>query len=117
VRISSLQSGLSVVRHALIDTGTQVTLFDDSVAFDLGLDLADAITDNISGLEGMLREARLASVELCLLDRAELSTSLEVGFAADLERTLGNLLRLDALEGFDFGLSHARRTGYLSRIT
>ena len=117
MRISSLQSGLSLVREALIDTGTQLTLFDDSLARDLGIDLADALTENVSGLGGLVREVRLANVELRLLDRPELSMNIEVGFAPNIERSLGNLIGLDALEGFDFALSHARRTGYLSRTT
>jgi hypothetical protein len=90
-------------------------LLDEAVAEDLGVELQSAQTLNISGLGGMVREVRLALVTVHLLDRPQLSATLEVGFATDIERSLGNLIRLDILEEFDLGLSHGRRIGYLSR--
>jgi hypothetical protein len=60
---------------------------------------------------------RLALVELHLLDNPALRVATEIAFAPDITLTLGNLVGLDVLEHFDFGLTHAGRIGYLSRRT
>ena len=102
-------------REALIDTGSELSLFDEWIALSLGLDLERLPPVTLSGVGGLLREARLAQVTLMLLDRNELRATLDVAFAADVELTLGNLIGLDVLEHFDFGLSHRERLGYLGR--
>jgi hypothetical protein len=55
-------------------------------------------------------------VSLELLVRRELSTTVGVAFAPDVERTTGNLIGLDVLHSFNFALSHRNRVGYLRRI-
>jgi hypothetical protein len=92
-----------------------VSLFDARIADDLALDLDRLPAINISGVGGLTRGARLARVTVRLLDRAELETTIEVAFAPDVELIHGNLIGLDVLEHFDFGLSHHRRLDYLGR--
>jgi predicted aspartyl protease len=101
--------------EALIDTGADLSLFDEGLAQDLGLDLQSLPAVNLSGVGGLLREARLAEVRLTLLDLAELQVTLEVAFAPEVELAHGNLIGLDVLEHFDFALAHADRLGYLGR--
>jgi hypothetical protein len=40
---------------------------------------------------------------------------VQVAFAPEIENTLRNLLGLDILEHFDFGLLRGNRTGYIGR--
>lgn len=54
-------------------------------------------------------------VTLRLLDEPDLEISLPVLFGETGQGRLGNLIGLDVLEHFDFGLSHAKRLGYLGR--
>jgi hypothetical protein len=56
-----------------------------------------------------------ALVEIKLLGLDALSSVLELRFVPGIEEQLGNLLGLDVLSFFDFGLSHANRVGYLGR--
>ena len=115
VRVSSESRGATVRRYAFIDTGAEVSLFDLSIATEIGLDVEDAPTIGVSGVGGLIREAMLAEITLELLGEPELSVTLEVAFAPDVEQMHGNLLGLDVLEHFEFGLSHIERLGYLNR--
>jgi hypothetical protein len=90
-------------------------LFDEAVGRQLGLDLAILPVLNISGVGGLTREARLAEVTIRLLDNPDLSATVEVALAPDVELGHGNLIGLDVLEHFDFGLAHRQRLGYLGR--
>jgi predicted aspartyl protease len=100
--------------RALIDTGAQATLLDQEIARILGVDLAGAQTAPVSGIGGNL-SVRFAEVTLLLLEEPSLDTQVMVAFAPQLGSTLGNLIGLDVLAHFDFGLSHASRLGYLGK--
>jgi hypothetical protein len=98
---------------ALIDTEAEISLFDERLAGELGINLGGAIGVRLYGVGGEVRIARLAEVELRLLGQAELTFSGEVAFAPGTEAAHGNLLALDILDHFDFALSHTNRVGYL----
>jgi hypothetical protein len=115
VSVSAGSSGRSFRTTALLDTGANLSLFDDRIASRIGLDLADAPTIVVRGLSGDIQEVRLASVELRLLIQDDLHVFSQVGFASHLDEIAGNLIGLDVLASFDFGLSHANRVGYLGR--
>jgi hypothetical protein len=85
------------------------------LAVDLGIELASLASVSISGVGGLVRDARLAQVIVQLLEQPALAVTVEVAFAPDVENTLGNLLGLDILAHFNFGLSHGNRTGYMGR--
>jgi hypothetical protein len=106
-----------VTADALTDTGSEVTLFDEIVAARLEIDLSTAPAVPISGVGGETREAKLAEVEMRLLSLSELVYRGEIAFAPNIESAFGNLLALDVLNFFDFGLSHANRIGYLGVST
>jgi predicted aspartyl protease len=108
-------SGTSFASRALIDTGAQASLFDELVAQRLGLNLRTATGRTISGIGGSTGLAGTALVEIKLLGLDALSSVLELRFVPGIEEQLGNLLGLDVLSFFDFGLSHANRVGYLGR--
>ena len=115
VVLTSLESGRSGRTGALLDTGAEVTLFDSSVAQRLGIDLARAAAIPVSGVGGALSDAKLATVQLALLGEPDLTVSLPVAFASIEGLAVGNLIGLDVLSHFDFGLSHRDRLGYLGR--
>jgi aspartyl protease len=108
---------LEVTTEALIDTGADVSLFDARFASKLEIDLDPLPHIALSGVGGLLREASVAEVTLRLLDAPALEVRLEVAFASDVESIHGNLIGLDVLEHFGFGLSHNHRVGYLSPAT
>jgi predicted aspartyl protease len=116
VVIRSLQTGLTFSTDAWIDTGAEISVFDEVVARLVGLDLTGAPTGSVVGIGGQTA-GRLAEVELLLLGEPELSAVPRVAFVRDQETALGNLLGLDVLSQFDFGLSHAQRLGYLGRVS
>ena len=101
--------------EALIDTGTELSLFDQSVAHLIGLNLENAPTITVYGVGGLARDVRLSEVTLRLLGLPDLEVRLQVGFAPDIDLGTGNLIGLDVLEHFDFALAHADRLGYLGR--
>jgi hypothetical protein len=113
LRLTARETGRSGRTGALLDTGAEISLFDLTVAERIGLDLVHAPTVVISGVGGELSGARLATVELMLLDEADLSIALPVAFTPLEGLGVGNLLGLDVLSHFDFGLSHRDRLGYL----
>jgi hypothetical protein len=108
-------TGRSLSTQALLDTGAEVSLFDEWLAVRLGLDLEDAEPINVSGVGGEIRRARLGQVEVRLLEEDDLALTTRIAFAPNVEATFGNLIGLDVLEHFDFALSHGQRTGYLGR--
>ena len=108
-------TGHGLLRSALIDTGATISLFDEYIARRLGIDLTDSPGINISGVGGLVREAKVAPVTLRLLDSLQLEVSVEVAFAPDVEIVLRNLIGLDVLESFTLALTHRQRTGYLQR--
>jgi hypothetical protein len=114
VRIGSPQTGRNVLVRALIDTGAQATLLDEAIARRLQIDLSSVEPVRLTGVGGS-SEARFAEVEVQLLDEPDLSSRLTVGFAPGIGTGLGNLIGLDVLGAFDFGLSHAWRLGYLGK--
>jgi hypothetical protein len=109
-------SATTVETTALIDTGADVSLFDELLAQTLGLSLDGSPEVRIGGIGGSIL-ARMQSIEIRLFHRPDLVAILEVGFVVDAEASFGNILGLDAVSFFDFALSHASRSGYLGRTS
>ena len=114
-RIRSPLSGRSALAEAHLDTGADRTILDSRIAHRIGLDLQSAPTVTLMGLGGGAVEAAILDVELFLLDEEELHLRASVAFAPLQAIQVGNLVGLDLLEHFDFGLSHRQRLGYLGR--
>jgi hypothetical protein len=108
ITLRSIETGLEADTLAIVDTGAQVSLFDDALAQRLGIDLGSAVPTRI---------CRTTTVELRLLGEAQLLVVLPVAFATGVQTEIGNLLGLDVLEYFDFGLSHVNRTIQLGRAS
>jgi hypothetical protein len=108
-------SGRSTRALALLDTGAEVSVFDQTVASDLRLDLRQGELVDVVGLGGELRRVPIARLELRLLGDERLSQITDIAFAHDIERGFGNIIGLDVLQHFDFAISHGQRTGYLGR--
>jgi predicted aspartyl protease len=115
VRIISPATGLSRVVSVLVDTGADVSLLDSLLADRLGIALEREQAISIEGVGGAITQARMAEVDIRLLDEEEMVLHLPVAFAPLQTTTVGNLLGLDILAHFDFGLSHRDRLGYLGR--
>ena len=112
--VRSPSSGQSLPAFCLIDTGADVTLFDQELAEALDIDLRGAEQASVNGLGGTTI-VRLSAVELHLLNEPELTVTVRAGFAELGSLALGNLIGLDVLEHFDFAISHRERLGYLGR--
>jgi predicted aspartyl protease len=80
--VSSGSTGRYARTWALIDTGADISLFDERVATELGLDLAGTRQISIRGLGGTTVQARIADVELFLLEEPDLSVSMPIAFAS-----------------------------------
>jgi hypothetical protein len=106
-------SGRETNFEALIDTGADGTVLDLSIARDLELDLKEPIA--LGGLGGISFQGRFASIEMHLMGDPDLAVTLDVAFAPRIAMTVGNLLGLDVLEAFNFGLSQGQRTGFLGK--
>lgn len=100
---------------AIIDTGAEISIFDLSIASRASLDLGRAERVAVAGIAGNQLAASLVPVTLRLLDEADLEVTLPIAFAAVGDSGIGNLIGLDVLEYFDFGLSHRAGLGYLGR--
>jgi hypothetical protein len=114
VEMRSLITGLLVAAEAWIDTGAEISLFDAALADELGMDLSNSPERLLVGVGGQI-SARLAPIDLRLLGEEDLSVVVEIGFVVGQTERLSNLLGLDVLSSFDFGLSHGNRTGYIGR--
>jgi hypothetical protein len=101
---------------AMLDTGAGLCIFDASLASILNIPLTRARRVPILGLDGAVRAARLALLDLTVLPESAgiRLNQTPVAFLDGVQRTVGNLL---GREGFfsavDLGLSHARRAIYL----
>jgi predicted aspartyl protease len=115
VRVALPGAGTGTVIRALIDTGAQATRLDESVARRLRIDLERMPSASIAG--GGTTQARFAELSLQLLDEPLLERIVTVGFVPGIAEALGNLLGLDVLSSFDFGLSHSSHLGYLGRTS
>jgi len=115
LRLRSPNSSASTLSSALVDTGADISLFDESVAESLGIDLTGLGEVVIRGVGGSLTVARLITIEPLLLDEPDLSVTGNIAFARIRGLGTGNLIGLDILDHFDFGLSHRDRLGYLGR--
>jgi predicted aspartyl protease len=113
VRLFATSTGHSAPARAVIDTGASRTVFDVKLAEELGLDLSDAPTRYLQGIEGTPIAARIFEVELWLLDEPELSLVFPAAFLSDIDETVGNLIGLDVLSQFDLGLQHGLLRGTL----
>ena len=114
VAVTSVVTTVTKLIRAHIDTGAQASIFDASVARDLQLDLSSAPSIELTGLGGRM-EGRVSEVELRLLNQSDLAVNLNVTFVEGITSNVGNLLGLDLLRYFDFGLSHRQRLSYLGR--
>ena len=83
-----------------------------SLAARLGINLGNAPSRQLTGIGGNIL-VREAGVDLQLLGQADLAVVMPLSFAANVQTVSGNLLGLDVLAFFDFGLSHANRTIHL----
>ena len=115
VSVGDLLNSARVFALGLIDTGAQISLFEHSIAARLGIDLTNAPSVRIRSIEGTLSVARRAEVDIRLLDEPDLAVRLSIAFAQRQYLGLRNLIGLDVLEFFDFGLSHSARLGYIGR--
>jgi hypothetical protein len=114
VAVTSAMTGVTKLIRAHLDTGAQATILDASVARDLQLDLTSAPSIELTGLGGRM-DGRIENVQLRLLNQSDLALNINVAFVEGITQRVGNLLGLDLLAHFDFGLSHAQRLGYLGR--
>jgi hypothetical protein len=115
LRLRAPDTGQEILTSAILDTGADISLFDDALAKQLGIDLTGARPIAFRGLNGQAMEARQAHVDVLLLEEPALSASVTIAFSPRQSLILGNLIGLDVLEHFDFGLSHRDRLGYLGR--
>ena len=113
VRLLSISTGRDATTQAIIDTGASRTVFDLNLATQLGIDLSDAPTLHLQGIEGTPIPASSSEIELWLLDEPELSLIFPVAFLPNLHDTIGNLIGLDVLSQFDLGLQHGLQSGTL----
>jgi hypothetical protein len=111
IRIIS-EDGSTFEGRAFIDTGAEISIFDISVAEDLKLDLEHAEILALRGIGGRLSDVRVAKVEISIPGLEDVSAPCWAAFVENAATNFGNLLGLDALEAFDFGLSHSRRVAY-----
>jgi hypothetical protein len=112
--VVSRDSGVPISTLAYLDTGADITMLDVSPADGLNIDLSQATSVDLRGI-GAEEPARIATVDLVLLKEQELTVTVDVAFARWLDPRVGNLIGIDVLEHFDFGLSHSQRVGYLGR--
>jgi hypothetical protein len=115
LRARSSITGRSRLAPVQVDTGADRTVLDLRIAVSIGLDPGSGQTISLMGLGGGTIEGVVMDVELLLLDEEELLIRAPVAFAPLQAIHVGNLLGLDLLEHFDFGLSHHQRLGYLGR--
>jgi hypothetical protein len=115
VRIICHETAGELVVEAMIDTGSDVTIFDADVARMLRLDLTGRLTVRFRGIGGQPIDAPFAELELMPLFEPELSVTLRVAFVPRILPTVNNLIGRDVLEYLDFALTHSKRTGYLGR--
>jgi hypothetical protein len=109
------ESGIALPLSAYIDSASDVTALDASIARILGLDWDDMPQVGFRGVTGRGTGARVGEIELLPLHKAELATILDVIFVEDLLPSVGNLLGLDILARFDIAISHSERRGYIGR--
>lgn len=98
--------------EALIDTGADLTVFDEQIAARLGIQLQGEVI-RLGGVGGGTIQARRAIVTLQLLGEPSLALTLPVCFAPDMEDGPRNLIGLDILQSIDFAISLASHAGYV----
>jgi len=117
VGLGTASNDLQANAQVLLDTGAEISLFDMRLAVELGIDFRNAPSIRVHGVTVDSIEVLLATVEVRLLGLSELAAVVEVGFVEALLQTAENIIGLDVLEHFEFGLSHSQRLGYLGRST
>jgi hypothetical protein len=115
VRVISEESSTETSLEALIDTGSDITLFDTAIAAILKLDLTNRPLTQFRGVTGDLVDAPMVSLELLPLFDPSLSVMVNVVFLPGISLSVGNLIGRDVLEYLDFALTHSTRIGYLGR--
>jgi hypothetical protein len=113
LRLISTATGDSITTQATMETGASRTVFDLKFAEGLGIDLSNAPTRYLQGIEGTSIATRIAEIEVWLLDTPELSLVFPAAFIPDIDETVGNLIGLDVLSQFDLGLQHGLLRGTL----
>jgi hypothetical protein len=104
-----------MVIPAYIDAGADRSIFDRRILSRLGVTAEPVEVARFRGGGGGALIAEFCDLRLALLDRSDLSVTLPIAFAEGIETSTGNLIGLDVLTYFDFGLSHFERLGYISR--
>src|SRR5690242_15490433 len=94
VRLLSTSSSLMTTTYAIIDTGASRSIFDLTLAEELSIDLSAAPTRYLQGIEGTPITARVAEVELWLLDEPEFSLVFPMYFVPNVYDSVGNLIGL-----------------------
>jgi hypothetical protein len=115
IRLTNTSTGLIAATEAIVDTGSQASLFDESIARRLGLELPAANFTRNKGVGAGELLSRPAITRVSLLGLEELSEVMNLGFARDVENTTGNLIGQDILVFFDLAISHRNRILYLGR--
>jgi len=119
IPISVLGNNKAVSSQALVATGAQLTILEEEIAGHLGIRLDGAPEVRIRGLVDQAVRARLAQVEIWLLNEPYLRLEIEVAFVGSelTDTNTGNVLGLDVLDHFDLALEHAKRLGYIGRTS
>ncbi len=109
-------SGLSKTRRfkALVDSGTEITVMDKSIALLLNIDLKNRQTGKLSGL-GEWRDGVIAPVSL-KVDRFSDVFTFSVLFVEDLQRNFDIILgQQDFFRSFDVTFRKSKNMFYLER--
>lgn len=99
----------------LVDSGTEITVMDKSIALLLGIELAERPTGKLSGL-GEWREGSITPVSL-QIDRFGETFTFSVLFVEDLQRNFDIILgQQDFFFNFDITFQKSKNMFYLDRV-
>ena len=115
VLVQSPLTGFETTTYAFIDTGAQRSLLDMRILRDIGHSDIPMERLSLYGVGGGQVAVELFRIRISLLGEPALTAELPLAFSEDVESGSGNLIGLDVLQHFDFGLAHRDRLGYLGR--